>query len=341
MRSASPRCGNATMTRVPAADERAQLVLGLGEAAGGDRGPLRLERERLAGRERVELGRASSGTGSSPPPPRPCAPRPAARRGPGRRSSGATRSVGSGGGSSSVVGESRLDEIEAPLGGRDRSVAALDRVQRALREGREGADLSISSPKNSIRSGSRPVVGKTSTMPPRTRELAALLDAVRPARSRRARAARRARRCRARRRRASSSGSGRARGGGMPSASAAAEAQTSPPAREHVERAGPLADEVGRRLEPRAPAHTAARKQRDALVPRNQPAASAASRASASSGVSTTRGRAELLVESPPARAGARARRRGRASPGAPRGTRGSARCRRARERTGAGRAGP
>ena len=40
-----------------AADERAELVLGFGEAARGDRGPLRLERERLAGRERVELDR--------------------------------------------------------------------------------------------------------------------------------------------------------------------------------------------------------------------------------------------------------------------------------------------
>ena len=35
------------------ADERAQFVLGLGEAAGGDRGPLRLERERLRLREGV------------------------------------------------------------------------------------------------------------------------------------------------------------------------------------------------------------------------------------------------------------------------------------------------
>ncbi len=40
-----------------AADERAELVLGFGEAARGDRGTLRLERERLAGRERVQLDR--------------------------------------------------------------------------------------------------------------------------------------------------------------------------------------------------------------------------------------------------------------------------------------------
>ena len=43
---------------VAAADEAVQLVLGLGEPARGDRGPLRLEGERLRLRERVELGRA-------------------------------------------------------------------------------------------------------------------------------------------------------------------------------------------------------------------------------------------------------------------------------------------
>ena len=42
-----------------AADEGSQLVLGLGEPARGDRGPLRLEGERLARRERVELDRAA------------------------------------------------------------------------------------------------------------------------------------------------------------------------------------------------------------------------------------------------------------------------------------------
>ena len=61
MRSASPWCGNATTVRRPPRDEAAELVLGLGEAARGDRGPLRLERERLPGRERVELDAPSSG----------------------------------------------------------------------------------------------------------------------------------------------------------------------------------------------------------------------------------------------------------------------------------------
>ena len=43
---------------LPGAHERGELDLGLGEPARGDRRPLRLERERLPLRERVELGRA-------------------------------------------------------------------------------------------------------------------------------------------------------------------------------------------------------------------------------------------------------------------------------------------
>ncbi len=42
---------------VAGAHEPGELVLGLGEPAGRDRGPLGLELERLAARERVELGR--------------------------------------------------------------------------------------------------------------------------------------------------------------------------------------------------------------------------------------------------------------------------------------------
>ena len=54
-----------------AADERAELVLGLGEAARGDRGPLRLERERLArtaaGRARPRSSRRTASSCSSLP----------------------------------------------------------------------------------------------------------------------------------------------------------------------------------------------------------------------------------------------------------------------------------
>jgi hypothetical protein len=53
-------------------------------------------------------------------------------------------------------------------------------VQRALREGRERAHGSISSPKNSTRSGSRPVVGKTSIRPPRTAKWPRSLSPVHP-----------------------------------------------------------------------------------------------------------------------------------------------------------------
>ena len=58
MRSASPRCGNATTTRWPVRMSAASSHLRLGEAARRDRRLLRLEGERLVLRERIELGRA-------------------------------------------------------------------------------------------------------------------------------------------------------------------------------------------------------------------------------------------------------------------------------------------
>ena len=57
MRSASPWWGKGDCRPQPAANECAELVLGLGEAAGGDCRPLRLECERLSCGERVELDR--------------------------------------------------------------------------------------------------------------------------------------------------------------------------------------------------------------------------------------------------------------------------------------------
>ena len=85
VRSASPACGNATTTRLPPRTKPFSSVLGLGEPARGDRGPLRLEGERLRLRERVELGRARErDLGRGPPRPRRAAPRPAARRSPAR-----------------------------------------------------------------------------------------------------------------------------------------------------------------------------------------------------------------------------------------------------------------
>ena len=66
---------------VAGAHEPGELVLGLGQPPRRDRGALRLELERLAARERVELGRARRARPArGPPPPRPRARRPAARR---------------------------------------------------------------------------------------------------------------------------------------------------------------------------------------------------------------------------------------------------------------------
>ena len=95
--------------------ERGELALGLGEPAGGDRGPLRLERERLGLRERVELGRrrpARAGRGRRPPPRR------GARRRAGRRGPAAARAAAPGrpaprrGSSPSSSGSVQLDQVE-------------------------------------------------------------------------------------------------------------------------------------------------------------------------------------------------------------------------------------
>ena len=124
-----------------AADERAELVLGFGEAARGDRGALRLERERLAGRERVELDRVRqvdrrqllllpdlADVDRLPDEVR-------ARRD-RRHEVGRDRSRSLAG---LVVGKSDVVEVEPALGrGVDRDL--VDRMQRALRERREGAD---------------------------------------------------------------------------------------------------------------------------------------------------------------------------------------------------------
>ena len=298
VRSASPRWGNATTTRWPGADERRQLVLGLREPAGGERGPLRLEGERLAPRERVELRRAveqldrlealllpdlahlvrlpdevgrpgSGGTRSS------------RDRRPGRSSS-----------------ERRLDEVEAPLGRR-----VDDRLRRPgagsrCVNGENARTASISSPKSSMRSGSRPVAREDVDEAAAHGELPALVGPLDPLVAGERQASRPASRCQARRRREPGRAGGRAPAGGMPSATAAAEAQTRPPAAEHVERPGALADEVRRRLEPGAPAHAAARAAaRRRSGPRSQPAASARSRASASSGSEHDERAVEVLVQ--------------------------------------------
>ena len=155
-------------------------------------------------------------------------------------------------------------------------------MQRALRERREGADLLdlVAEELDPERLAARR--REDVDEPAAHRELAALLDAldalVAGERERlgerldaRLVAARDAERRRARR--------------------AAASAPRARPPRsrrarrgEHVEGARPLADEVRRRLQPGLPADAAARRNATRSSPRNHPAASARSRASASSG---------------------------------------------------------
>src|SRR5437588_1260712 len=126
---------------LPRAKERRELALGLGQAAGGDRRPLRLERVRLSLWERVELRRAGEGRRIENAVLLPDAAdvvrledeigRPLERR---------HEVVGYLGGGlfALVVRELRVEEIEPPL--RRRIQRRLgDRVERALRERREGA----------------------------------------------------------------------------------------------------------------------------------------------------------------------------------------------------------
>ena len=189
-----------------------------------------------------------------------------------------------------IRAEVDLDELAPPLGGGiDRRLARPARSARCV-NGENARICSISSPKSSMRSGSRPVVGKTSTSPPRTANWPALLDSLDPL----------------------VAGRGKLLGERVdPGLVARRDANDSRPlagrrkafrhgrrrcadetaALEHRERAGPLADEVRRRLEPRSPVDAARREQRDVLVAEEPAAASAASRASASSGSSTTRPR--------------------------------------------------
>ena len=97
-------------------------------------------RTRTAGRPEAGPARPRSRgrRASAPPAPRPRGRRPAARRSPGPTGPADTRSVGTGLGAV-VVGKSDVFEVEPALGrGVDRDL--VDRMERALRERREGAD---------------------------------------------------------------------------------------------------------------------------------------------------------------------------------------------------------
>ena len=160
---------------VAGAHEAGELVLRLGEAAGRDRGPLRLELERLPARERVELGRRPRARPArAPPPPRRRARRPAARR---SRAGGRPAARDRSGRAARRRGVVVLPAVRDRLGidalaraarRPGRRVASATGCSARCVNGENARTCSISSPNSSTRSGSRPVDGKTSTMPPRT-----------------------------------------------------------------------------------------------------------------------------------------------------------------------------
>ena len=291
VRSASPRCGNATTTRWPARTNCASSDSASDEAARGDRRPLRLERERLRLRERVELGRAlERDRRRGRPPPRRGARRRAGRRSPARGRAPARDRRDAAGVSPSSPCHSSTRSRRRSAAGIDR--ARLDRVQRALRERRERADrldlVAEELDAQRLAPGRREDVDE----PAANGELAAVVDALDAlvAREREllgervdAELARPA---------ASSIGAGRAAAGGSGSATRErrgarrARRARARRARAHARRRGAAAARArtpsGRRGSAAAPTRSS---------PRNQAAASATSRASASSGTRQTSGR--------------------------------------------------
>ena len=197
---------------VPGAHEACELVLGLGEPTRRDRRALRLERVRLASRERVELGdpvELEDGEGFLLPD--------------------AAHLVGL---PDEVGGRSTGDEVGRPVGSssssgerrprRDRRDARRPDRRRLLTgwrarcvNGEKARTCSISSPKNSTRSGSRPWTGRRRRCR-RARRTDRARRHARRARTPRARAPRQARRCRAPRRRASVTGVGVPRAAAIP-----------------------------------------------------------------------------------------------------------------------------
>jgi hypothetical protein len=244
----------------PGADERSELLLGFGEPAGRDRRPLGLERERLAGRERVELGSAVQRLrlelllvpDLADPVRLPDEVGRAAERRDEIVRDRRRRDAG----------EGRLGAVAAALGRRIDD-GALDRMQRPLRERRVRAhrlDLVAEElDAERLAAGGREDVDDAAA----DRELAPLLGALHALVAGEGKALGQvvlgvvgeADRGRALSGRRHALGECRSRGG------------DELPGGEHVERAGPLADEVRRRVEPGAPADAPAWKQRDPLVP--------------------------------------------------------------------------
>ena len=161
----------------PLAEQPLQLVLGLREAAGDERRALRLEREQLPLRQRVELGRAVEGDLGE------------ALLGPDARTSSGcqTKSGGAASGGTRSAGISDVVFVRQPdLGGVDPPFGsridgdALGFAERALREGREGADALDLVPEEldpeRLAAGAREDVDE----PAAHGDLAALLDPLDP-----------------------------------------------------------------------------------------------------------------------------------------------------------------
>ena len=149
------------------AHELRELRLRLGEPARRDRRPLRLERERLPLRERVELGRRRRARAASRPSSSQMRRTSSGwKTKSGARSSAGTRSSGTGRISPSSPCHSSTRSRRRSAAGK--IVHVSTGCSARCVNGENARIDSTSSPKNSMRSGSRPVVGKTSTSPPRT-----------------------------------------------------------------------------------------------------------------------------------------------------------------------------
>ena len=340
VRSASPRCANATTTRCPARTSPASSFSASLSPRAAIAGRTRLERVRLAARERVELGHAGEVDASSQLLPDaahlvrlPHEVGPAVER--------RDEVVGSRGGRGVVLlvrRELRLDEVEPPLGG-GIDGGLLDRVQRALRERGErahGLDLVAEEldPERLAARG-REDVDETAA----DGELAAVVDPVDPlvARERevlgelleadlRPGAERDRRRPRVDRR--------------HPFRERRRRGEDEPAGGEDVERPRTLADEVRRRLEPGLPADAATREQRDVLGAEQPPCGLGQIARVAVVGDEDDRRVARAPRAGRRGRAGAPARRSGHAR-AAPRRRPGGVRSRGAPRRASAGSGGP
>ena len=251
---------------VAGADEARELVLGLAQPAGGDRGSDRLERMRLPARERVELRDAIEvEPGSQLLPgaadlvglPDEVGP-PVERR---HQVVGDRERCGA----VLVIDQLGLDQVEPPLGGRvDRGL--VDGVERALRERREGAHGLDLVPEELDAQRLPPRGRKDVDEAAANRELAAVVDPLD------ALVAGERELLRELLEAELDAGSEHDRrrallGGRHPLRERRRRGEHEPPCGEDVERPRTLADEVRRRLEPRLPSHAAARQQRDALRP--------------------------------------------------------------------------